>query len=170
MQRVIDPSTIIGWGVDADPRNEPTYPMRERTSDDRDDRDWVRPTQQAVTVEVLRSSERPNLPAVFGTSVPPKGLSGMLRRRAFSDSEGKWAHWLTLLLADRVNVVEGLLQDIARGKIPNIPAEMGIRAELRHNRAGLVRKAAITVAILLAARALLNGRTPPRSRELRPSE
>ncbi len=25
----VDPSKIPGWGVDADPRNDPTYPMRD---------------------------------------------------------------------------------------------------------------------------------------------
>jgi hypothetical protein len=25
-----DPSQIKGWGVDADPKNDPTYPMKHR--------------------------------------------------------------------------------------------------------------------------------------------
>jgi hypothetical protein len=28
---VVDTSTIVGWGVDADPRNDPTYPYRDRS-------------------------------------------------------------------------------------------------------------------------------------------
>jgi hypothetical protein len=50
--------------------------------------------------------------------------------------------------ADRINVVEGLVQDLARGRIPNIPAEMGLRSELRHNRKGLARKVAVTAAVV----------------------
>jgi hypothetical protein len=26
----IDPKQIKGWGIDADPKNDPTYPMRAR--------------------------------------------------------------------------------------------------------------------------------------------
>ena len=109
---------------------------------------WPRPPQQRQTVEILQSIERNNLTAVFGTSTPPSGVSGAMRRQAFKYSESEWAHWLMLMAADRVNVVEGLVQDFGRGTVPNIPAEMGFRSELRHNRAGLVRKAAVSGAVL----------------------
>ena len=29
--QTINPEDVIGWGVDADSRNDPTYPMRDRT-------------------------------------------------------------------------------------------------------------------------------------------
>ena len=50
--------------------------------------------------EVLHSNERPNISAAFGTSTPPSGLSGALRRFAFRYSESSYAHWLPLMLAD----------------------------------------------------------------------
>lgn len=59
---------------------------------------------QLQKVEILRSNERPGLTPVFGTSTPPSGLSGMLRRAAFKFSENDLRHWLILLFADRVNV------------------------------------------------------------------
>lgn len=59
-----------------------------------------RPEQQPVTVEVLHSNERPNITAVFGTSTPPAGLSGVIRRYAFKQRELGYGHWLPLLLAD----------------------------------------------------------------------
>ena len=34
---------IPGWGIDADPDNEPTYPNRQRTGQEHDGRFWVRP-------------------------------------------------------------------------------------------------------------------------------
>lgn len=68
--------------------------------------------QQPETVEILHSIERPNLTPVFGTSAPPSGLNGTIRRRAFRRSESDLRHWMLLLMADRVNVVEGLLQDV----------------------------------------------------------
>jgi hypothetical protein len=30
----IEPESVVGWGVDADPLNDPTYPMRDRAEDD----------------------------------------------------------------------------------------------------------------------------------------
>lgn len=144
----LDPSQIPGWGVDANPENDPTYPMRDRSHEDKRGMNWTRPPRQRRTVEVLRSIERYDLPAVFGTSVPPSGVSGMIRRQAFRYSESQWAHWLMLMAADRLNVVEGVVDDFGRGRIPNIPGEMGIRSELQHNRAGLMRKVLVTGAVL----------------------
>jgi hypothetical protein len=146
----IDRSAIAGWGVDADPENDPTYPYREREKDDHSG-EWARPPVQSSDVEILQSIEHKQRPAVFGTSTPPSGVSGMMRRVAFRYSESHWAHWLMLMGADRVNMVEGIVQDLARAKIPNIPAEMGMRSEWKHNRKGLVTKLAVTAAVGAAA-------------------
>lgn len=59
--------------------------------------------------------------------------------------------------ADRVDVGEGLLSDLAHGHLPNIFGEMGARAEWRYNRAGFVKKAvvvsaAVALAVYLARR------------------
>ncbi|MGZ8286935.1 MAG: hypothetical protein ACXW27_13220 [Allosphingosinicella sp.] len=145
-----DRSAIPGWGVDADPENDPTYPYREREKDDHSG-EWARPPVQTTDVEILQSIEHKRRPAVFGTSTPPSGLSGMIRRGAFKYSESHWAHWLMLMGADRVNMVEGIVQDLARARIPNIPAEMGMRSEWKHNRKGLVTKLAVTAAVGAAA-------------------
>lgn len=146
---------IKGWGVDADPENDPTYPMKNRTDEEHKGYSWPRPPQQAETVEVLHSIERPNLTAVFGTTVPPKGLSGMIRRYAFKYSESSYAHWLPLLLADRVNVVEGIIDDIAHGHFPNIWAEKGWKAEWRLRPRKLAMKVATGVLVTTAVIALL---------------
>jgi hypothetical protein len=81
-----DPSQIKGRGVDADPKNDPTYPMKNRSEGEHAGYSWERPPQQPITVEVLHSNERPDLTSVFGTSTPPSGLSGVLRRLAFRAS------------------------------------------------------------------------------------
>jgi hypothetical protein len=157
MRAIVDTSTIPGWGVDADPENDPTYPIRDRSQDDASGKMvWDRPPLQEPDVEILRSIEHNRLPAVVGTSTPPSGLSGMIRRAAFKKSESDWWHWLMLMGADRINVVEGVVQDLARAKIPNIPAEMGVRAEWKHNKKGLVIKIAVMAAIGVAAAALLS--------------
>jgi hypothetical protein len=154
----VDTSKIPGWGVDADPANDPTYPYRDRSADDGLSMDWERPPQQQPDVEILSSIEHKRLPAVFGTSTPPRALSGVLRRAAFRYSESHWAHWLMLMGADRINVVEGIVQDFGRGKIPNIPAEMGVRSEWAHNKKGLAKKVLVVGALSAAAYAFFRRR------------
>ena len=147
-QKTIDPATVKGWGVDANPENDPTYPMKKRNDREQKGYTWQRPTQQSLDIEVLHSNERPNVTAVFGRSSPPRGLSGMLRRYAFNHSESSYGHWLPLMLADRVGMVEGLVEDVARGHIPNLFGELGWRAEWQHNRKSLVTRVAVGTAVV----------------------
>ena len=67
-----------------------------------------------------------------------------------------------LLMADRVQMGEALIDDLSRGHLPNLYAEMGGRAELRHNPMGAARKAAIGIAALAVVAIVLKGRRPPR--------
>jgi hypothetical protein len=149
---------IKGWGIDADPENDPTYPMKHYTGADHDRLNYPRAPQQPVKVEILHSIERPGLTAVFGTSTPPAGLSGMLRRYAFKYSEGSSGHWLTLLLADRVDVVQGIVNDLRHGIIPNIFKERGWTAEWKYNRPAMVRRIATGIVITSVLVAILAGR------------
>ena len=157
MESKNDYENIKGWGVDADPANEPTYPMKTYTGDDHNRLNWERPVIQIQTVEVLHSNERPGLSAVFGSSIPPTGLSGAIRRFAFKYSESSYGHWLPLLLADRVNVVEGIVADVRRGHVPNFFAERGWAAELKYNRKGLARKLVVGLAVTAVAVLVLSG-------------
>lgn len=145
-----DPSRIKGWGVDADPKNDPTYPMKHRNNGEHAGLSWERPAQQPLDVEVLHSNERPNFTAVFGTSMPPAGLSGMLRRYAFKYSESSYAHWLPLVMADRVGVVEGIVDDLAHGHIPNLFDEVGGKAMWKHNRKLLVTQVVVATVLVSA--------------------
>jgi hypothetical protein len=163
-----DVSRIAGWGSDANPENDPTYSIRDRSNDDHSGK-WDRPAQQEPQVELLQSVEHKQLPAVFGTSSPPKWISGIMRRAAFRWSESHWAHWLLLMGADRVNMVEGIVEDLAHARIPNIPKEMGVRAEWRHNKKGLATKVGIVAAIggglLLWSRSRKRGDEQKRDRD-----
>ena len=150
-----DFSHINGWGIDADPENEPTYPYKNYTRDDHQRLNWERPPLQSETIEVLKSNERPNMTAVFGTSVPPSGLSGVLRRYAFTFSESEYGHWLPLLLADRINVVEGVVDDLLHGHVPNIFAEKGWKADWQFNRKGLVQNVVVSAVVATTVIALL---------------
>jgi hypothetical protein len=85
-------------------------------------------------------------------------VSGTIRRLAYTKSESNLLHWLLLMGADRVNMIEGVLEDFVQGKVPNIPAERGIRSEWEFNRNGLLFKAAGTVAVVAIGATLLNRR------------
>jgi hypothetical protein len=146
-----DPSQIKGWGVDVNPRNDPTYPMKHRNDGEHAGYSWERPPQQPIAAEVLRSIERPNVTSVFGTSTPPSRLSGVIRRIAFRYSESSYGHWLPLMLADRVSVVEGILDDLKHGHVPNVFAELGWKGEWRHNRTRLIRRILVRVVLISAA-------------------
>ena len=150
--KITDYKNIKGWGIDANRQNDPTYPMKKRTDEEHKGYTWERPEQQPVDVEILHSNERPNVTAVFGTSTPPSGLSGKIRRYAFKYSESSYGHWLPLILADRVNVLEGIVDDLKRGHIPNIFAERGWTAEWKYNKQGLIIK---TIAGVIITTALL---------------
>jgi hypothetical protein len=133
---------IDGWGADADPAMRPAFP-KERTPPRLDNVHWREPeTQRPAPHRIHHSTERPGLTPVFGTSVGPSGLSGLMRDVAFRYSENDLRHWLILLGADRVNVVEGLLDDLAHGHVPNLWKEMGLASEWRYNRKGFVTKVA----------------------------
>ena len=147
------PAGIEGWGADLDPAVRPAGP-KERTPPRFINRHWDELEHQRPTVKVFHSTERPGLTPVFGTAQPPSGLSGMIRSGAFKYSENDLRHWLMLLFADRVNVVEGIIDDLAHGHVPDFFTEMGGPAEWRHNRNGFVRKAFIAggvAAVLLYA-------------------
>ena len=75
------------------------------------------------------SIEHKFLTPVFGTSTPPKDLSGKIRRFAYKYSEARAAHWLLLLAADRVNSAESQVVSLLKGHPDNPFAETGIKAE-----------------------------------------
>ena len=87
----IDPTTVNGWGIDADPDNDPTWPMRDRSKDDGPGMNWTRPPVQSPGVEILQSVEHQRQPAAVGTSTPPSGPSGVIRRQAFASAKASGA-------------------------------------------------------------------------------
>jgi len=142
-----DMTHIQGWGADLDPKDRPAYP-KERTPPRLDNVHWDVPEQQLVNVKVHHSIERPGITPVFGTSAPPTGWSGKIRDFAFTLSENDIRHWLLLMFADRVNVIEGIGEDLREGHIPNILGEMGIRTELKHNPVGFAGKVLVMAGII----------------------
>jgi hypothetical protein len=123
---------IPGWGADLDPKNRPAVP-KERWVAGKTGAHWDFPERQVPRWERERTPEHKFLTPVFGTACPPKGLSGVVRRYAYKYSEGRSAHWLLLMLADRIDVVESLVGATLRGQPDNFLAEYGLAAELKRN-------------------------------------
>lgn len=102
-------NAIFGWGIDVDPNRRPGVPMEPIPSPD-PDAHWFEPERQPESVEILKRVELNSSTPVFGTAQPPRGLSGVLRREAYSIAEHKASRWLLLLLADRVDVLENRIK------------------------------------------------------------
>ncbi len=123
---------IPGWGVDLDPSDRPSVP-RERFDPDLSGAHWDFPERQPEKWPRERSNEHKFLTPVFGTSCPPKGLSGRMRKYAYRRfSEARAAHWLILVAADRVDAVESHLRSFATLRPDNPITETGIRSEFSH--------------------------------------
>lgn len=123
---------IPGWGADLDPKDRPAVP-RERLDLDTGAH-WDFPERQPEKWPRERSIEHKFLTPVFGTSCPPKGLSGALRRYSYAKfSEGRAAHWLVLIAADRVDAGEHHLRSLLTLRPDNPVTETGVLSEFsRH--------------------------------------
>jgi hypothetical protein len=127
---------IPGWGVDLDPKDRPAVPQ-EVFDPDLSGAHWEFPERQPERWPRERSIEHKFLTPVFGTSCPPRGLSGAIRKYSYAKySEGRAAHWLLLLAADRVDAVESALRSLVTLRPDNPITETGVRAELSHHGLG----------------------------------
>jgi len=126
---------IPGWGADLDPADRPSYPA------ERFDPGLTGvhepPEQQPERWPRERSIEHERLTPVFGTSAPPKGLSGAIRRYSYARySEARAAHWLLLIAADRVDTLESTLRSFATLRPDNPLTQTGVLSELRNHPVG----------------------------------
>lgn len=97
---------IPGWGADLDPADRPSVPQ-EVFDPTFSGAHWEFPERQPERWPRERSIEHKFLTPVFGTSCPPRGLSGAIRKYSYRKySEARAAHWLLLLAADRVDTLE----------------------------------------------------------------
>jgi hypothetical protein len=96
---------VPGWGVDLDPADRPSVPQ-EREADPALGEIACQPGGEGRE----RSIEHLAMTPVFGTRQPTRGVSGVIRRYAYrSFGEGRAAHWLLLMAADRIDVLESRL-------------------------------------------------------------
>ncbi len=123
---------IPGWGADLDPADRPSYP-RERT-DLTTGAHWDVPDRQEETYPRERSIEHEQLTPVFGTAQPLHGPAGAIRRYAYERfSEDRAAHWLLLIVGDRVESATAHLRSLATTRPDNPVTETGILAEPRRH-------------------------------------
>lgn len=97
---------IPGWGADRDA--PPSMPMEVAPPPGQS---TSLPPAQPKRRFRERSVEHEQLPPVFGTSVPLREVSGIIRRLAYWRlSEARTRRWMLLMAADRVDVVENRLR------------------------------------------------------------
>jgi hypothetical protein len=124
---------IPGWGADLDPKDRPSVPKLQ-WQDDRSGAHWEFPERQPEKWPRERSIEHKFLTPVFGTSCPPRGISGALRKLSYRKySEGRAAHWLLLLAADRVDAWENHLRSFGTLRPDNPITETGVLSEFRRH-------------------------------------
>ncbi|WP_454051116.1 hypothetical protein [Cellulomonas sp. Marseille-Q8402] len=123
---------IPGWGADLDPADRPSYPRERR--DLPTGAHWEFPDRQPETYPRERSIEHTMLPPVFGTAQPLHGPAGAIRRYAYDRfSEGRAAHWLLLIAADRVESTTEHLKSFATTRPDNPITETGVLSEPRRH-------------------------------------
>jgi hypothetical protein len=124
---------IPGWGADLDPADRPAVP-REWRDPEGTGAHWTFPDRQPEQGTRERSVEHEQLPPVFGTAQPLHGVSGGIRRYAYDRySEGRAAHWLLLILGDRVDAVGSHLRSFASLRPDNPITETGVLSEFRRH-------------------------------------
>ncbi len=104
---------IPGWGVDRDPQSRPGYPLEQ---------------EHQIGFDTVQGQPP------YTTTIPLKGLSGVLRKAAYKVPDWKPRRWAMLLLADRVDVLESRLTArnlLLAGGIGGLIAALVVRRKLR---------------------------------------
>ena len=122
---------IPGWGADLDPADRPSHPKLQYPADT--GAHWDFPERQPEKWPREHSIEHAFVTPVFGTAQPLKGLSGVVRRYAYQRfSEGRLAHWLLLIVGDRIDAWGSHLRSFATLRPDDPITETGVRGELTH--------------------------------------
>ena len=121
---------IPGWGADLDPADRPSYPKLQFAPNSTGAH-WRFPDRQPGAEGRERSIEHAFVTPVFGTAQPLHGLSGAIRRLAYVRfSEGRVAHWLLLIVGDRVDAWGSHLRSFASLHPDDPVTETGVLSEL----------------------------------------
>jgi hypothetical protein len=96
----------------------------------------------------LRRKGLDRLTPVYGTAQPPRGVSGLMRRLAYTRPEHEARHWALLLAADRVDVLEGRFGELLASPLH----AMGLDAVGRAVQRNPMRTLAIAAGALILLR------------------
>lgn len=99
LQPVIRPAH---WGVDLDRARRPGVPM-ERSPAPWPNTRYPPAAQQGEPAAPLHGRTNKTMPPVFGTAVPLRGLSGLVRRLGYRYPDHYPRHWMLELLGDRID-------------------------------------------------------------------
>ena len=84
------------------------------------------PAQSTCNQHLHRAGiDRPT--PVVGSAQPPRGVSGMMRRSAYEIPEHYARHWMLLMAADRVDVMEDRLGGMLAEPMERIGFDAGAR-------------------------------------------
>ena len=120
---------IPGWGADLDPADRPSYPKLQYPA--ATGARWDFPDRQPGSAGRERSIEHAFVTPAFGTAQPLHGVSGAIRRFAYERfSEGRNAHWLLLIVGDRVEAWGAHLRSFATLHPDDPVTETGVLSEL----------------------------------------
>ena len=126
---------IPGWGADLDPADRPSSPKLQYPAES--GAHWDFPDRQPGGEGRERSIEHAFVTPVFGTAQPLHGVSGAVRRLAYARfSEGRLAHWVLLIVGDRVDAWGAHVRSLAALHPDNPVTETGVRTELSHDGVG----------------------------------
>ena len=90
------------WGVDLDMSRRPGVPMMREPQPFPNTR-YPPEQQPGMPASPMHGRTNKQMPPVFGTSTPLRGLSGAIRKLAYSYPDHYPRHWLLKMLGDRVD-------------------------------------------------------------------
>jgi hypothetical protein len=122
---------IPGWGADLDPAVRPAVPREQPgivTG-----AHWTMPEQQPGAAGREKSVEHERVTPVFGTAQPLHGLAGRVRRFAYDTySEGQTAHWLLLVVGDRLDSATAHAKSLLSRRPDDPITQSGVLGERGH--------------------------------------
>jgi hypothetical protein len=105
--------------MDLDPGRRPGVPRMHKP---RPLPNTIYPPERQLSRVTVFMHGRPHkrFPPVFGTAVPPRGVSGLVRKAAYRYPDHLMRHWTLLLFADRVDLWEHRTRRLLRAAAPAV--------------------------------------------------
>lgn len=117
-------------GIDLDPSRRPGVPRFKDIPQPLPNAQVPPERQRSDGTVFMHGRPHKTFPPVFGTAVPPRGISGLVRRAAYRYPDHLMRHWTMLLFADRVDLWEHRVGKAARVVVPAL-AVLALGAALR---------------------------------------